>query len=165
MKSLLLIRHAKSSRSVPGMNDIDRPLNNRGRNDAPKMVTRLLERKIGIDLLISSPAERAAKTALYFAKAFKKQANEILFVPSLYQASSEIFFNVITTTEDRHKSIAIFSHNPGITEFANQLTPVQIDNMPTCSVFAVKLHSNKWADIKNASKEFLFFDFPKAEVK
>jgi phosphohistidine phosphatase len=72
------------------------------------------------------------------------------------------FFDVIEKTDNNFTTIAIFSHNNGITEFANRLAAVRIDNMPTCSIFAVKVHCDNWVDFRKANKEFLFFDYPKA---
>ncbi len=160
MKSLLLIRHAKSSWAAANLKDFDRPLNERGNADAPKMARRLMDRNYTIDLFVSSPAQRAAATALYFANEYQKTKSNILFIPSLYLASAKTFFNVIETIDDRFKNIALVSHNNGITDFANLLTDVQIDNMPTCSVFAVKIHADNWKEIKSAKIEFDFFDKP-----
>lgn len=164
MKQLLLIRHAKSSWDLP-LDDFDRPLNERGKHDAPIMAQRLLEKKIKIDAFISSPAKRAKKTARLFIKEFDRNKDEIIYKDELHEASEQAFYHVIERVNDKFDRIAIFSHNPGITGFANLLTEVKIDNMPTCSVFAIKIDSNKWADIKNAKKEFWFFDYPKSSDK
>ena len=163
MKTLILVRHAKSSWDDLGLNDFDRPLNDRGKKDAPKMAERLSNKKIGIDAFISSPAKRAARTAKIFAEEFKAKKKDIIFKTELYLASENVFYDVITKTEDEFDTIAVFSHNPGITDFANDLTEIKIDNIPTCGVFAVKIDSKHWADIKEAKKEFWFFDYPKAE--
>ena len=162
MKTLLLVRHAKSSWDDPAMKDFDRPLNERGKNDAPVMAKRLLDKKIKIDAFVSSPAKRAKKTCKYFVEEYGRKKEEIILKDELYEAGEENFFSVIKSMDNNHESAAIFSHNPGITYFANILTDVRIDNMPTCSVFAVRLHTNKWADIRQAKKDFLFFDYPKA---
>lgn len=90
------------------------------------------------------------------------QKNDIIFVPALYQASDTIFYDTIINAPQKSSCIAIFSHNPGITDFANILTSTRIDNMPTCSVFAVKLDIDHWPQFKQAIKEFYFFDFPKS---
>jgi phosphohistidine phosphatase len=83
-------------------------------------------------------------------------------VSSLYHAAPEVFYDVIKNTEDRFDTIAVFAHNPGITYFANELTKaVQIDNMPTCAVFAVQADISSWKDFTKAKNEFLFFDYPK----
>lgn len=162
MKQLILVRHAKSDWGNPGLDDFDRPLNERGKKDAPAMAQRLVDKKITIDAFIASPAKRAAKTAKCFAEAFKRKKDDIVFKEKLYLAEPATFFSVIASANDKYNSIAIFSHNFGITNFANMLTDVRIDNIPTCGVFAIKADCNSWADFKEVKKEFWFFDYPKA---
>jgi phosphohistidine phosphatase len=164
-KTLLLIRHAKSSWDVGSLNDFDRPLNERGKKDAPAMAKRLLQKKINIDAFVSSPAKRAKKTAELFCKEYGKDEEEIIFITKLYHASPEIFFEVIEELDNRFNTVAIFSHNMGITEFANQLVKdLQIDNMPTCGIFVVTINATKWAGFKNEKRDFLFFDYPKNDA-
>jgi phosphohistidine phosphatase len=162
MKTLLLIRHAKSSWDDAALNDFDRPLNDRGKRDAPMMAERLSEKKIDIDALVSSPAKRAARTAKTFAEEFKIKKDDIIFKTELYMASADIFFEVIKKMDDHLNCVGIFSHNPGLTDFANELTEVRVDNIPTCGIFAVKADIKHWADFKEAKKKFWFFDYPKA---
>jgi phosphohistidine phosphatase len=161
MKQLLLIRHAKSSWDDPLQNDIDRPLNKRGKKDSPVMAERLLDKKIKLDAFISSPAERALSTCIYFAKTYDVKKKEIIQVDELYNAQVENFYNVISEVDDSFDSIALFSHNPGVTEFANELTDVHVDDMPTCSIFAVKADIEKWKEFTEGEKLFWFFDYPK----
>ena len=160
-KQLLLVRHAKSDWADASLSDFDRPLNERGKKDAPAMAHRLLDKKVNIDAFISSPAKRAKKTAGIFAKEYKKDKEGIILKEELYMASSPVFFEIITGTDNKFESIAIFSHNPGITDFANLLTTARIDNIPTCGVFAIKVDCTDWSDFHNAPKEFWFFDYPK----
>ena len=161
MKTLILIRHAKSSWDNMGMDDIDRPLNERGKEDAPVMAKRLKDKKIDIDIFISSPAKRAHKTCKYFAKEYDLDKKDILLMDKLYGASVTAFLEVISKLNDKHKCAIIFSHNPGITEFANTLTTVHVDNMPTCSMFAVQANISHWSEFSKSEKDFLFFDYPK----
>ncbi len=161
-KTLILVRHAKSDWGNPALSDFDRPLNERGKRDAPIMAQRLLDKKIMIDAIISSPAKRAAKTAKYFATAFGVKKSDIDFKEKLYLAEPAAFYSVIENANDKDECIALFSHNFGITDFANMLTTTRLDNMPTASVFAIKAACKNWKDFKTAKKEFLFFDYPKA---
>ena len=163
MKSVIIIRHAKSSWDFSVMNDFDRTLNERGHRDAPMMAKRLLAKKIKIDAFISSTAKRAFTTASYFAEAYGLKEKSILKVPELYHAAPAIFYDVIKKVDNKYNTIALFSHNPGITSFVNELTDIEIDNMPTCSVFAISIATNSWMDFIDAEKKFLFFDYPKAE--
>ncbi|MFT3682273.1 MAG: histidine phosphatase family protein [Ferruginibacter sp.] len=161
-KTLLVVRHAKSSWDVGTLNDFERPLNDRGKKDAPVMAQRLTGKKIIIDAFVSSPAKRAKKTAELFCETLGRKTEEIIFITKLYHAPADIFFEVVDELDDAHNTVAVFSHNPGITEFVNLLVPeVRLDNMPTCAVFAVKAPVNKWSDFKKAKKELLFFDYPK----
>ena len=138
MKSLLLIRHAKSSWDDLSIPDQERPLNERGKRDAPLMAERLLNRKVKIDAFISSPAKRARKTAEAFAKTFGQGKKDILVKEVLYGAGEIEFEEIIASLPDDYKIVAIFSHNPGITDFANTLTSNRTDNIPTAGIFAVQ---------------------------
>ncbi|MEO7531685.1 MAG: histidine phosphatase family protein [Sediminibacterium sp.] len=161
MKQILIIRHAKSSWALAGQDDFDRPLNERGMKDAPMMAQRLLNKKVTIDTLIASPAKRALTTANFFADIFEMEKGNLTTVQKLYHAHPNIFYDVIAAIDDSVATAAIFSHNPGITAFVNELTSTKIDNMPTCGVFAVKAATDHWKDFWPAKKTFWFFDYPK----
>jgi len=162
MKTLLIVRHAKSSWDSADISDIDRPLNDRGKRDAPAMAHRLIKAGVAIDRFVSSPAKRARTTAGYFAHAYGRKDKEIRQVPDLYHADILIFKQVVTALDDDDKTVAIFSHNPGITAFANAITDVSLDNMPTCAVFAVRNEVGHWKDFFSGDAKFWFFDYPKA---
>jgi phosphohistidine phosphatase len=164
MKSLLLVRHAKSSWESNVLSDFERPLNERGKKEALEMAKRLTKDKISIDHFVSSPAKRAKKTAKFFIKEYGRDESEILFIPELYHAAVKTFIKIVAGLSDQYTAVAIFSHNPGITEFVNTLTPVQIDNMPTCAVFAVKANINSWNEFAEATKELYFFNYPKLDL-
>lgn len=161
MKTLLVIRHAKSSWDIATASDFERSLNERGKRDVPVMAQRLLDKKITIDAFVSSPAKRAKKTAELFCNAYNKNKEDIILISTLYHPSTEIFFDVVEKLDENYDTVAIFSHNPGITEFVNELTDdVIINNMPTCSIFAIQANAVKWKDFSKAKKELLFFDYP-----
>ena len=163
MKSVIIIRHAKSSWDSIDVDDFDRPLNERGKDDAPKMAKRLLERNITIDTFISSSAKRARKTAAIFIKEFGGHKEDVVLLQDLYLAGPEAFYNAIAQAPASANTIALFAHNPGITEFANELTDVRIDDMPTCAIFAVKADIKDWSAFRDAQKQYWFFDYPKAK--
>jgi len=160
MKTVLLIRHAKSSWDDSSVSDFDRPLNERGKKNAPEMAVRLHDKGIKPDMLVSSPAKRAKQTAKAFQKILDIQ--DLEFVDELYLPSPEAFAKVISSLPAKVSTVAIFSHNPGITEFANSLSTTRIDNMPTSSVFAVKADVKTWSDFTTQHTRFWFFDYPKA---
>jgi phosphohistidine phosphatase len=163
MKTVLLIRHAKSSWDDLSIADIDRPLNDRGKKNAPEMAKRLLRQGIKVDALISSPAVRARKTAELFAAELDIKKKDIIVVPDLYDATAASFDNAITDAPGSADTIAVFSHNPGITDYVNSLTNTRVDDMPTAAIFAVACDIETWTEFSNADKRFLFFDYPKSE--
>jgi phosphohistidine phosphatase len=160
MKTLILVRHAKSSHSFGFSSDFDRPLNDRGFREASEMGKKLFKKKIEIDQFVSSPALRAKTTAELFAAEYDRKMKDILLIPTLYQAEPNQFSETISTLPDNCDQVAIFAHNPGITEFASSLTNTQITQMPTCSVFAVTADISHWNDFAQAEKKFSFFYKP-----
>jgi phosphohistidine phosphatase len=165
MKTLLIIRHAKSSWDNASINDIDRPLNDRGKRDAPAMAGRLIKAGVKIALFVSSPAKRARHTAEHFLHGFGRKEKELVIVQQLYHAQIQDFKDVIAGLDDKYDSAALFSHNPGITSFANVLSTVRLDNMPTCGIFAVTGQADSWKDFLDAGTSFWFFDYPKSGDK
>lgn len=161
MKQVLLIRHAKSSWDSAEMTDFDRPLNDRGKKDAPAMANLLTQRNIAIDLFVSSTANRAQTTARIFMEQMLSPFNRLLLVNDLYLAPANVFYKVIMSLDDQFKTVALFSHNPGITDFVNSLTDMRTDNVPTCGIFAVAANIDSWADFEKTGKKFLFYDYPK----
>jgi phosphohistidine phosphatase len=143
------------------VDDFDRPLNPRGKKDAPEMAEELVKQSIRIDAFISSPAKRARKTAQVFAKAFDRGKEDIILIEELYNAPAAVFYKVVSNLDDAWNSVAVFSHNPGTTDFVNSLTDVRVDNVPTCGIFAIKIHSDNWMNFQDARKEFWFFNYPK----
>ncbi len=163
MKTLLLVRHAKSSWDDSGFSDFERPLNQRGKADAPIMAKRLKDKKIKIDAFVASPAKRAKKTAEIFMKEYDANEKNLTLVPSLYEASVNDFYHTVERLNDKDDTIALFSHNPGITDFVNSLECSPVYNMPTCAVFALGIKTKHWNEFKGSKKEFLLFDYPKSE--
>lgn len=162
MKTLYLVRHAKSSWDDPFQDDFDRPLNDRGRRDAPRMAKRLKEREIYPDLLISSPAQRALSTCMLMAETAGYPATNIQTDRRLYHASDEQILKIVHEIHNNNDSVVLFSHNPGLTEFANRLVAEPItDNIPTCGVVCVELPVASWKDITWGQGALCFFDYPK----
>ena len=162
MKTLIVVRHAKSSWANPGQKDFDRPLNERGKNDAPKMAEKLLAEGIKIDAFVSSPAKRAKQTCEAFATAYGLKKEEIIFIDKLYHAPAHVYYEALCEIKNKYDRVAIFGHNPGITDFLSSLyTQGQSVEMPTCAIFAVKADVDKWEDFESADKEFLFYKYPK----
>lgn len=165
MKTLLIIRHAKSGWDNPSLSDFERTLTDHGRSDATMMAKRIKRIPIEIDAFISSPAKRAKKTAEAFMNEYKENEKKLSLIPSLYEATVKDFYNAVERLNDKENTVALFSHNPGITEFVNSLECSPVYNMPACAVFALKIKATRWKDFSMAEKEFLLFDYPKSEAQ
>jgi phosphohistidine phosphatase len=126
------------------------------------MARRLQKAGIRVDRLLSSPARRARHTAELFARELGSSEKDIDILTELYHAQASTFQQVIAALSDEYDCVALFSHNPGITIFVNTLGGAKVDNMPTCSVFAVKSGAATWSEFLSAGAEFLFFDYPKS---
>ena len=160
-RTLYLVRHAKSSWDNPALDDFDRPLNERGKRDAPKMAKRMKERELAPDLLYSSPAKRAHKTCLEFATVLGIPDAAILTDKDLYHADEETLLCKIRQLKKKNDEVMLFGHNPGLTGFANLLTAEWIDNIPTTGVIGIRFKVDSWKDIAPGTGKILFFDFPK----
>jgi phosphohistidine phosphatase len=163
MKILYLVRHAKSSWEDPFQNDFDRPLNKRGRTDAPRMGKRLKEREVHPDLLLSSPAERALSTCLILAEKLAYNPKGIHTDRRLYHATEDELLSIVHQLNESNDQVMIFAHNPGLTEFANKLCRGAVtDNIPTCGIVAIKLPFDSWKAVRWETGEIDFFDYPKS---
>jgi len=163
MRTLFLVRHAKSSRDEPRLADRDRPLNKRGKRDAPEMARRLARRSERPELIVTSPAVRALATAKVIADALDVAAANIVTLESLYDAAADALLQVIRGLDDRYTCAMIVGHNPGMTNAANLLASATIENVPTCGVVVVRFTARSWADIRDRAGEMVDFDFPKRE--
>ena len=164
MKTLYLARHAKSYWKDQSIPDIDRPLNSRGKRDAPFMGEVLNDKKIMLDLIISSPAKRTKKTAIEIASKIGYPEKKIQFNEDLYEASSNTIIKLIKKIEEKYDRVMIFGHNPGLTMLNNHLSNHYIDNIPTCGIVALQL-DKKWSELDKNSCKFLFFEYPKLYVE
>ena len=160
-KTLYLVRHAKSSWKHTGLSDSRRPLNKRGKHDAPLMGKTLRNRSEIPQLLISSPAKRALNTAKLFAEEFNFPKEKIKISESLYMAFGVDFYDVIMKCDDGLRSIMLFSHNPGITDFVNMISGSDIENIPTSGTVRIDFDIASWKDIKKTKGEIKFFVSPK----
>ncbi|MBS1735553.1 MAG: histidine phosphatase family protein [Bacteroidetes bacterium] len=161
MKTLIVIRHAKSSWAQPGVHDFDRPLNERGNIDAPKMTTILAKKELKIDILITSPAKRAMATAKIFLEELGLPRDKLIEIPALYLAPVKTFYREVASFKDDWEVALLFSHNPGVTDFVNSFDCMPIYNMPTCGMYGVQIAIDSWENFEIGKKHFLFFEFPK----
>ena len=168
MKTLYLVRHAKSSWSDPSLADQDRPLNKRGLRDAPVMGQRLAGHQGRVDALWTSPARRAVETAHYFAKAMTVPRKEIELRDRLYTSSIDDLLFEVKSCPDEVKHLLVVGHNPVITEFANLLIEsgrdMEVGMIPTCGIVALEFPCSTWQKIRENEGKLLFFDYPKKNI-
>ncbi len=150
MKTLLVLRHAKSSWNDPELDDQERPLNERGRRDAPRMGK--LVRAYGLipDIVISSDAVRARLTAEAVAEA-ARYAGEILLDPRLYMASPADILSLLRTVRENAETVMIIGHNPGLEELVEQLTGERQD-LPTAALAHIVLEIDQWRYLKRSTR-------------
>ena len=161
MKYLFLTRHAKSSWSNPGLADIDRPLNERGKKAAPFMGKLIMDKREKPELLISSPAYRAFSTAKAFGEAMGLVENDIIINRTIYGAGAQQLLELVQNQDDLHKSIMLFGHNPTFTSFVNFLTSSNIMNVVTCGVVRIDFECSSWTDIDFGSGRLAYYEYPK----
>ncbi len=160
IKTLVIIRHSKSSWSNIELDDFDRPLNKRGKRDAPFMGEQLRLRNILPDVFLSSGAKRAKRTAKIVAKAIKYPKKAILFDERIYYANEYELFNILKSSDENISTLFIVGHNYTLTDFANSLSNFNYVNIPTSGMVGMQF-KGKWKNIKYGEGEKLFFDFPK----
>jgi phosphohistidine phosphatase len=161
MRTLFLIRHAKSSWDHPGLRDFDRPLNERGQNDAPRMAQMLVKEGVKPDLLVSSPAKRAITTANFFATSFGISPEDIQREPSIYEAFPQEIHRIISGLPDDRQTVMLFGHNPTFTDVANRFTEDFIENVPTCGVVKITSTAENWDKFYEGNAKVTACYFPK----
>ena len=161
MKTLTLVRHAKSSWSNPTLGDRQRPLNKRGERDAPIMGRRIAEHGIRPSLIVSSPAKRAWTTAKIIADEISYPREFLQREDGLYLASLDEFMDVLVALEGDFNSVMLVGHNPGMTDFANFLVPGLTDNLPTAGVVSVTIDQDHWNLYARPAAQLQVHDYPK----
>ena len=160
MKTLFLVRHAKSSWDNAALSDKERPLNDRGRRDAPKMGERLAKRDVKPDLILSSPAVRALSTAEIVAEKVDYRRKDIVVTERLYAAEVDDLLDVIRQLGDELKCVMLFGHNPEFTELAHRLSG-EIAHMPTCAIAEFTFDAKSWSGIDSVKPAQILLDYPK----
>ncbi|MFP4664509.1 MAG: SixA phosphatase family protein [Bacteroidales bacterium] len=160
MKTITFIRHAKSDRKQ-NVEDFERPLNERGKSDAPLMGKVIKKDFILPDLILSSAANRAKTTSRMIAAEIAYPEKEIVFLEDLYFADTETYFRIIRDMEDSFDNIYVVSHNPGTTYIVNRISNTRLDHMPTCGIAQIEFDVSSWSEIQDKSGKLLRFDRPK----
>jgi phosphohistidine phosphatase len=154
MKHLTIIRHAKSSWDHPDLDDILRPLNERGKNALKIIGKYLLQKQIQPDLIISSPATRAIDTASGIGEIIWYDKKDISVEPVVYFGTSAAVISMLQGIENSIKDVFLFGHEPILSSLIFQLTKNHLEKFPTCSVCRISLKTDKWSSIKTGNIEF-----------
>lgn len=164
MKRVFVLRHAKSSWKYPELSDFERPLNKRGKRDAPEMALRFVESGFSTDGIITSPAVRALAIAEIFADILPIKKNDFLQERRLYHASPDEITQVISAAPEDFDNLMIVGHNPGLTDFINAKTNEFLDNLPTSGIYGIAFDINRWADIEHIKGEKFYYNYPKLKT-
>ena len=165
MKTVYLVRHAKSSWDYHSLRDSERPLNNRGLRDAPFMAKMLVKKGVMPDAIISSPAVRAMTTATFFKNEFRLEGEDIWIRDEIYEAMSSTIVDFIQRLPERLDTVMIFGHNPTFTNVANMFTNKYIANMPTCSIARIDADIPNWMAFNDTNAKLVEFHYPKQYFK
>ena len=163
MKTLYLLRHAKSSWSEPGVEDKDRPLNDRGASDIPIMSARL-RKNSSVEAIISSTALRAFTTANLIAEEIGFPVESVVLNSAIYLSGPLKLLEIVRKLDDRFREVMLVCHNPTITEFANCMLGANIDNIPTCGLVKLGLDAKTWMHTDFEKGTLLDFDYPKRDI-
>ncbi len=163
MKLIFVLRHSKAEHNFL-TNDFERLLTDRGKKDILKVAKKFKSLDVVFDEILCSSAKRTTQTIIDFANTLGYK-NDVRFKEELYHAPKEMYYKQLSMLGTNVHKVLIVAHNPGITDFVNSLGIVSMDNMPTSGLFGFVAHTLDWSEIATAKKEFLYFDYPKNEVK
>ncbi len=156
MKTIYLVRHAKSPKDEKGINDWERPLTVAGIKKAQDIAQKLYRKKIEAGRMVSSHAFRALNTALIFAINMRYPVSALEINSSLYEKKASEILDMLKKQDDSVSSIMIFGHNPSISNLSNLLTGKKGEDLPTSAVIAIRFATEKWSDLEKAKGKVLF---------
>lgn len=161
MKTLYIVRHAKSSWESPDSDDLSRPIIENGIKKTRKVIDFLLKENVKVDMIVSSHAKRALETAYLFAKAFNFLPSDIVVHDNIYESDEEGIMNEVYALPNDKDNVMIIGHNPTFTQFANLFLDKKIDFLPTSSVVSISFDTGQWEKIESSTKSVNFVAFPK----
>jgi phosphohistidine phosphatase len=162
-KTLVLIRHAKSSWTEAGLTDRERPLNERGKRDAPFMARRMSYSGLKVDLIVSTPSNRALTTAKHYADALGVAHDAIRIEPTIYEADVRQLMDAVNALDDAYSNVLIFGHNPGFSYLIQYLNGSML-HMPTNGVAHLEIQATSWSHVGTGSATLVDFDYPKKHL-
>ena len=161
MKTLTIVRHAKSDWGNESLDDLHRPLSESGYSDA-RFTAKQLQKKIETpDYWLTSPSIRTYSTALIYANAFKYDADKIILRQKIYDSTIKILKQQISLIPDNFSRAILFGHNPGLTNFFNEISDSFADNIPTCGTLHLSSNTKKWKDFLSTTVKNDFNFYPK----
>lgn len=160
-RRLYIFRHGKSSWDHDGLDDIDRPLSERGSRNAAEMAKRLVERGTVPELMLSSPANRALNTALIMLRTWNLKPGLLQIHDPLYMAYEKEIEQVVAVVPPAIRQLAIYGHNPSFTRYANLFLEESLENLPTAGVVIVTLESEGWKGLGRKQVKGCYVDYPK----
>ncbi|MDT8322962.1 MAG: histidine phosphatase family protein [Bacteroidota bacterium] len=161
MKTLYIVRHAKSSWKHESLSDFERPLNKRGHHDAPMMATVLRERGVSVDYIRSSPANRALTTARLLAEGIGHDLEGIETDEQMYGAGDGQLLQIVRSLPGNARDAMIVGHNPGMMMLAERLAGFEVDNLPTCGIVCVDLDVTAWTAVQDGGGALRYFEYPR----
>jgi phosphohistidine phosphatase len=160
-KQIFFLRHAKSSWKYPDLHDYDRPLNDRGKENAPKMGRKLKKLGVQPDLIISSPANRAVTTARIVCEKIEYPLHKLKLEDKIYMASARQLLNIIQELDDKYQQVMIIGHEPAFSQVIEILCKNRLEKFPTCAAIQISLQTQKWSEVKEGTGKIIFFEYPK----
>jgi phosphohistidine phosphatase len=162
MKRVIIVRHGKTEELYSGITDFERKLLKRGKTDAEKISRLLRKNGNSPNIFISSPAKRARQTAAIFAKEFDFREENIIIKDFIYGTyTTAEFLRPIQETDDSHKMIILFGHNPGFANIIFRLTRSFPGHLPTCGAAGIDFETNSWKEVEAGKGKLVFFEYPK----
>ena len=168
MKRLAVLRRAKSSWAEAGMDDFDRPLNERGRNAARRIGEELAARKLRFDLVLASKAVRVRETVAEVSKAYDF-GSDVRYVEGLYDASEELLMAVVRAIPEKDESVLLVGHNPGLQQLLATLTRADPNGyrervatkFPTAALAVIELSVDQWEQVIASCGEIVDLILPR----
>jgi phosphohistidine phosphatase len=162
MKKVIILRHSKSSWASAAETDFDRPLNDRGKRDAPMMGKRLLDTKVKPDIILLSTSRRTRQTAELLLPAADLNDVKLVEVENLYLASVGSITKILMSLSDQFHTAMVIAHNPGITDFVCEMSNARLDNMPTSGFAIIEFEAETWNKLNRGDLSYI--DYPKKNL-
>lgn len=163
MRHLFLLRHAKSSWTDHTLSDFERPLNDRGKRDAPVMAKRLSLSSLKPSFIVCSPSKRTTETLDFFLSSLNLDLKNVRFEKGVYEASLQDLISISESLPETDECVLIIGHNPGLSLLVEYYTGNELD-MPTCAFALISFQIDSWSELSRNTGLLISFEYPKKEV-